>query len=292
MPASIVLDDGRLEVRRVNVELLSLQDSDSDEEGSVQINGTRKRRRLTNLTPEEKMMRRKLKNRMAAQTARDRKKQKMAELEEALAAMEAENKKLLEENQTLKLSTTSLSRENAALKNRLSQPETANDTQLKFLTGSRFDTNINSKPMKAQIVAQLNTQFDTTRVIKLEQQSIELEEVVLTSDGVPAGEFGGVVSTGRGSEPTESAVLSPQQQDSARGVLSLLTAVCLQQMLPLISLVHLWTCWMGTVKAASSSSQAVTPPTSSSSMNLPSPNNPALPPWWGSHQKNWNPSKN
>ena len=46
---------------------------------------------------------RKLKNRVAAQTARDRKKQRMDYLEEALAQLEAENKQLLLENDNLKL---------------------------------------------------------------------------------------------------------------------------------------------------------------------------------------------
>ena len=48
---------------------------------------------------------RKLKNRVAAQTARDRKKQRMDYLEEALAQLEAENKQLLLENDKLKLTT-------------------------------------------------------------------------------------------------------------------------------------------------------------------------------------------
>lgn len=110
-----VYSDSRMEFRRVQV--VSLKDSDSDSEDSCsQVPGTRKRKRLTNLSPEEKLLRRKLKNRVAAQTARDRKKARMQELEDALAAMEAENKKLLEENANLKQSTSILSRENINLK--------------------------------------------------------------------------------------------------------------------------------------------------------------------------------
>lgn len=82
-------------------------------------NGSRKRRRLTHLTPEERMMRRKLKNRVAAQTARDRKKERMVELEEALAQMEAENKRLQTENLTLKQQTGVLAQENVSLRAKL-----------------------------------------------------------------------------------------------------------------------------------------------------------------------------
>jgi len=81
--------------------------------------GPRKRRRLTNLTPEEKMLRRKLKNRVAAQTARDRKKALMSDLEIKVAELMEENKKLLRENVNLKSKSDTLSVENIELKERL-----------------------------------------------------------------------------------------------------------------------------------------------------------------------------
>jgi len=79
----------------------------------------RKRRRLTHLTPEERMMRRKLKNRVAAQTARDRKKARMAELEALVAELEEENQLLINENKDLENKTLSLEEENELLKERL-----------------------------------------------------------------------------------------------------------------------------------------------------------------------------
>jgi len=85
--------------------------------------GTRKRKRLTHLSPEERMMRRKLKNRVAAQTARDRKKARMTELEEQLAELVAENRRLQNENNSLRLKTGELASENNNLKERLGMPQ-------------------------------------------------------------------------------------------------------------------------------------------------------------------------
>ncbi|EDO37681.1 predicted protein [Nematostella vectensis] len=79
----------------------------------------RKRRRLDNLTVEERALRRKLKNRVAAQTARDRKKARMQDLEEAVESLERENKRLREENKRLNKSTESLAIENSELRVRL-----------------------------------------------------------------------------------------------------------------------------------------------------------------------------
>jgi len=82
----------------------------------------RKRERLTNLSPEERMLRRKLKNRVAAQTARDRKKEKMDHLEESLARLEEENKRLQQQNQTLQSQKSTLAQENERLRERLGVP--------------------------------------------------------------------------------------------------------------------------------------------------------------------------
>jgi len=69
---------------------------------SSQFGVPRKRERLTNLTPEEKLNRRKMKNRVAAQTARDRKKERSQKLEEIVKHLLEETKKLRAENQSLR----------------------------------------------------------------------------------------------------------------------------------------------------------------------------------------------
>ncbi|KAM6965322.1 LOW QUALITY PROTEIN: X-box-binding protein 1 [Aplochiton taeniatus] len=91
-------------------------DSDSNSSGGPPL---RKRQRLTHLSPEEKALRRKLKNRVAAQTARDRKKAKMGELEQQVLEMELENERLHYENTILREKTSGLLTENEELRQRL-----------------------------------------------------------------------------------------------------------------------------------------------------------------------------
>ncbi|XP_070821207.1 LOW QUALITY PROTEIN: X-box-binding protein 1 [Chaetodon trifascialis] len=91
-------------------------DSESNSSAGPPI---RKRQRLTHLSPEEKALRRKLKNRVAAQTARDRKKAKMGELEQQVLELELENQKLHIENRLLREKTSGLLTENEELRQRL-----------------------------------------------------------------------------------------------------------------------------------------------------------------------------
>ncbi|NXQ35727.1 XBP1 protein, partial [Alaudala cheleensis] len=93
--------------------------ADPDLPGMESTQPARKRQRLTHLSPEEKALRRKLKNRVAAQSARDRKKARMTELEQRVVELEEENKKLLRENQLLQERTCNLARENQELRCRL-----------------------------------------------------------------------------------------------------------------------------------------------------------------------------
>ncbi|CAD5213645.1 unnamed protein product [Bursaphelenchus okinawaensis] len=72
-------------------------------------NQPRRRERLTHLTAEEKLNRRKMKNREAAQNARDRKKEQNKQLEGVLRQMAAENKKLKAENAKLRAEVARLS---------------------------------------------------------------------------------------------------------------------------------------------------------------------------------------
>lgn len=75
----------------------------------------RKRQRLSHLTPEEKLMRRKLKNRIAAQAARDRKKDKFEDLQVTVDRVKSENEKLKKENALLKEKAQLLIDENRKL---------------------------------------------------------------------------------------------------------------------------------------------------------------------------------
>jgi len=75
-----------------------------------------KRQRLTHLSPDEKQNRRKLRNRIAAQAARDRKKVFMEDLMDRVTRLEKENKKLATDNAHLRAETRELHSENRQLK--------------------------------------------------------------------------------------------------------------------------------------------------------------------------------
>lgn len=88
-------------------------------EADEQMQNGVKRCRLDNLTHEERMLRRKLKNRVAAQSARDRKKAHMEELEVALTRLADENRLLKKNNEELRSQLHNVESENNELRSRL-----------------------------------------------------------------------------------------------------------------------------------------------------------------------------
>jgi len=105
--------------------LLDIKKEDEEEEDGS--NGpVRKRANLDHLSPEERLMRRKLKNRVAAQTARDKKKAATDSMEKQLADLKvqleeslATTAKLMESNNQLQLDNAALQKENLELQSRL-----------------------------------------------------------------------------------------------------------------------------------------------------------------------------
>lgn len=91
------------------------------------------------MSPEEKQLRRKLKNRVAAQTARDRKKAKMGELEQQVLEMELENEKLHIENELLREKTSDLMSENEELRQRLGLDTLKAEEKVQVLESSVMD---------------------------------------------------------------------------------------------------------------------------------------------------------
>lgn len=150
--------------------------SDSDSNTSVGP-PIRKRQRLTHLSPEEKALRRKLKNRVAAQTARDRKKAKMGELEQQVVELELENQKLHIENRMLREKTSGLLTENEELRQRLGLDTLESKTKVQALlsTGNDAGLGIGSSESAAlrlrvppqQVQAQQSLNLKTSQWIQI-----------------------------------------------------------------------------------------------------------------------------
>ncbi|XP_040012366.1 LOW QUALITY PROTEIN: X-box-binding protein 1 [Xiphias gladius] len=139
-PISVVLPSAASQVS---------SDSDSNTSAGPPV---RKRQRLTHLSPEEKALRRKLKNRVAAQTARDRKKAKMGELEQQVLELELENQKLHIENRVLREKTSGLLTENEELRQRLGLDtlDSKEKVQVLFSTGNEAGLGIGSSERSTQ----------------------------------------------------------------------------------------------------------------------------------------------
>ena len=88
-----------------------------------QVSIANRKRKLDPLTLEEKVQRKKLKNRVAAQSSRDRKKTRLDDLEAEVKALREKNKALTLQNYNLHLEKTQLATENEQLLQKLSNIE-------------------------------------------------------------------------------------------------------------------------------------------------------------------------
>lgn len=106
--------------------------------------GSRKRK-LDHLTTEEKIQRKKLKNRVAAQTSRDRKKAKMEDMDSQISTQAAEIKNLTETCKTLRKEKDEMKQMYTKLEKRCVDLEKKLAEQEKELKQTKLDANIASR---------------------------------------------------------------------------------------------------------------------------------------------------
>lgn len=97
-------------VTNTDTDCIVIKEEMDDERGPV-----RKRANLDHMSPEERLMRRKLKNRVAAQTARDKKRAHMEEMEVVVDKLREEKRRLLDDNNRMQATNNQLQIDNAAL---------------------------------------------------------------------------------------------------------------------------------------------------------------------------------
>lgn len=231
----------------------------------------RKRQRLDHLTREEKIMRRKLKNRVAAQSARDRKKARMDELEDQVTQLQADRIALMEENRLLRQRLEECQRENKRLVERL-EAKPANQLPAPISTPTTTTSSEAPPVIKVEPCSSPETRASSGSV-----EYASLISGPLQQDQVPLRALAlWMMQFGFWQLMTSAMTSSPCSKSAAR---TCLKEACPSQRTSLLCLFLLLLLQQRQQQQQSPGNRLV--------------ENGAPPHvWWGPHQKSWTPSKN
>ncbi len=288
-------------------------DDSKNEDHFVDENGLRVRKRanLDHLSMEEKMMRRKLKNRVAAQNARDKKRMKMDEMEITIKKLQQQNRALAQQNEKLLALNRRLMAENEGLKSNTTLTTAATTTTLTttaFIKEEEMPYSPESLPPPSSHSPPLSCDEDDEIMMST---AMPLEAVDMSS--VPVSNPGAIAAIAERRSSVFNRLLVPaepsnvlQQQGQSRSqaverITSQSTAATAPEQLACL----LWMCLLNPSGTSQTTSQikpeivdvnqpeqtttTTTSSRSETSSSMSVEKNSNLPPkkrgvWWGSHQ--------
>ncbi len=242
----------------------------------------RKRANLDHLSADEKLMRRKLKNRVAAQNARDKKRVRVEEMEDLIRQLQEENQALRDQNEQLSQLNQKLNEENSQL--------TVGST-----SGIKEEMPPSPVSLPRSPLPPSPVNASSTAPVLPSPAAVAPAMACAPSPGTwsqAASDQDQTVVVSRVSEPAEPTnVLLPKGQTRERAAEQAATALTAAACL-------VWTC----MQAAMPTSQAETAPSSSGSRQSEEEQSRAdakreLPlkkrssAWWGARQRSWNPQQ-
>ncbi|CAH1154294.1 unnamed protein product [Phaedon cochleariae] len=196
---------------------LEMNSQDYSMDQNMDMHPRPKKRRLDHLTWEEKMQRKKLKNRVAAQTSRDRKKAKMEQMEHALQQLFSKNESVQAECEALKATNQRLVQENVDLLARLQSPCEKclqNDKQSRASAEDRSEL-----PSLQDLLDELDVDVDIDSLEQLahgllQNVAKDLEEAAQEADRQASSDFGQMVGqTPAKLEPHGHALLNKEEEE-------------------------------------------------------------------------------
>ena len=271
-------------------------DDDSKMEMYTDENGqsVRKRANLDHLSQEEKMMRRKLKNRVAAQNARDKKRVKMEDMEVTIRQLQQQNKKLAKQNEDLLALNRRLMAENESLKtNKVSTDSTTvfvkQELDLPYSPESLHPPQSHTPPLSS------DEDDEVMMSPALPLEAVDTSSIPISNPGAIAAIAGRRSSvSNRLLAPAEPTNVLQQQEQSRSQAEEGTTSKASSSTAPEQLACLLWMCLLNPSKTSQTTSQpletvtqSTTTPEISSSTSAAEKN--SLPPkkrgnWWGSQQ--------